>query len=190
MTSLLRTISKAPEGLTKFIKPESACYNDSVLGSDVLFPFTFTKGVLDITYDGNNFEADMVTDICNAPLDETDTAVRIIGGGGHIVTSLGDNFKDYIRAWRYATIDVGSPILVHLPAQVIRVQQANPEHINSTSDNIYTISSERPSNDDFLYGNTTTKFNTTYVFKTPLTFTIVESGVTQYITFRTIFNQE
>jgi hypothetical protein len=28
------------------------------------------------------------------------------------------------------------------------------------------------------------------VFKTPLTFTIIEGGVTQYITFRTAFDQE
>ena len=190
MTSLLRSTAKIPESLTKFVKPESPCYSDSVLGRDVLFPFTFAKGVLDITYDGNNFEADMVTISNEDPVAETDTAVRIIGGGSRIVTSLGDKFKDYIRAWREGTIDAGSPILVHIPAQIIRVQQVNPEHINSTSNNAYTISSIEPSNNDFLDGNSTTNYNSTYVFKTPLTFTIVESGVTQYITFRTIFNQE
>ena len=145
--------------------------------------------MLDITYEGNNFEADMVTDICQGPANaEIDLAVQIIGGPV-VVRALGDNFKDYVRAWRNATIDAGSPIEIYYAPQMIRVQQADPDHI-SDNDDSYRVSTTAPSNDSYLTGSSTNNYLSTYIFKTPLTFTIVESGVTKYITFRTVLDQE
>jgi hypothetical protein len=189
MSSLLRVVSQKKDGLTKFLKPESPAYNDSVLGEVVLFPFTVTKGVLDITYDGNNFEADMVTSTGNAPSAETDLACQITSGP-IVIRALGDKFKDYVRAWRDGTIDAGSPIEIYQAPQMIRVQQADVEHINANSSNSYRVSTTVPSNDSYLAGTSTNSYLSTYIFKTPLTFTIVESSVTTYITFRTMMDQE
>jgi len=189
MTSLLRSFAIRKEGLTRFIKPESPCYEDTGLGEIVLFPFTLTNGVLDISYEGNTFEADMVDSLNEAPLDETDVAIKIMGGP-QIVTSLGDNFKSYVRAWRDGTIDVGSPIEIHITPQMLRVQEVDSNHVVADSGESYLISTEAPSSDMYIAGSETTKYNTTYVFKTPLTFTILESDVKQYITFRTILDQE
>jgi hypothetical protein len=119
----------------------------------------------------------------------SNTAVRIMGGP-FLVTSLGSKFKAYISSWRAATIDVGSPIEVDVPGQVLKVQGAARELVNSISDNNWTLSTQRPESDNYITGNALDGFNTTYVFKTPLTFTIKESGVTKYIVFRTIFDQE
>jgi hypothetical protein len=130
----------------------------------------------------------MVTSTGNAPSSETDIAVQIIGTP-ELVTSLGDNFKAYIRAWRTGSIDAGSPINIYIRPQVVRVQEAQHANIDA-QDNSYKISTEPPASDRYPTGALANTYQAKYVFKTPLTFTIVESGVTQYITFRTIFEQE
>ena len=188
MSSAIRSLGEKKEGLTRFIKPESPVYTDDD-DYDRLFPFSYNNGVLDITYDGNNFKSLMVDISGNEPLAETDLAVRIMGGP-RLVTSLGSKFKAYIRSWREGFIDVGSPIEVYLPSQVVKVQEVDPVQTNSNSGESYKISTQAPAGDNYIYGNTTNRYYTTYIFKTPLTFTIKESGVTQYITFRTILDQE
>jgi hypothetical protein len=175
------------EGLTRFIKPETPVYSDGI--DNVLFPFSYSNNVLDITFEGNTFKASMVDSINQEPNAESDTAVRIISGPS-LVTSLGNNFKDYVRAWRSGTIDVGSPIRVIVAPQVVRVQEASISHVTANSGQAWTISTTPPSCDNFIVGNEANKYNTSYIFKTPLTFSIVEGGVTQYITFRTMLDQE
>jgi len=185
---MLRGYAIRKEGLTTFIKPESACYYDNILDRDVLFPFSYSNGVLDISYSGNRFKAEMVDNLNQSPNGETSTAIRVTGGP-QLVTSLGENFKAYIRAWRDGSIDADSPILIHIAPQVIRVQEVDYAFINADGDS-YMISSQPPSGDGYTVGNDANQYRTTYVFKTPLTFTIVESGVVQYITFRTMMDQE
>jgi hypothetical protein len=144
---------------------------------------------LDISYAGNTFEADMVTTTGQAPDSETDIAIQILSGP-RLVTSLGNNFKAYIRAWRDGTIDPNSPINIYTNPQVIRVQEAQEANINANSGNSYKISSQPPASDTYPTGEVANDYQTKYVFKTPLTFTIIESGVTQYITFKTAIDQE
>ena len=187
MTSVIRRVAVRKEALTRFVKPESPVYYN---GSDnVLFPFSYSNQVLDISYDGNNFESLMVNNINQDPNSETVTIVRIMSGA-FLVTSLGDKFKAYVRAWRSGTIDANSPIEVVIPAQVMRVQEALIDNITADSEDSWRISTSRPSCENHIFGSDANKYNTTYIFKTPLTFSIVESGVTQYITFKTALDQE
>ena len=187
MSSVLRTFAVKKEGLTSLIKPDSPCYNNGTI--DVLFPFSYSNGVLDITYSGNNFKTVMVDVINQAPDSETETAVSILGGT-YLATALGDNFKAYIRSWRNGTIDSGSPINIYIAPQLVRVQEASYANIDSLSGDSYKISTQAPASDTYPTGNEENNYQTTFVFKTPLTFTIVESGVIQYITFKTMFDQE
>ena len=189
MSSVLRSIAQKKEGITKFIKPESPCYYDSSIDDNRLFPFVYSNGVLDISYDGNNFKSEMVDNTGNSPNSETTTAVRILSGP-RLVTALGENFKAYIRAWRNGSIDVNSPIEIYIPSQVIRVQEADINNINSDSGDSYRISEAAPIGDNYMSGSAANGYNTTYAFKTPLTFSIKEGGITKYITFRTIMDQE
>jgi hypothetical protein len=196
MSSVVRSLGSTQQGLTRFVKPESPCYIFEIINPGEgeiilqrLFPFSFTSGVLDITYAGNNFKSVMVDVTGEAPLDETDTAVRIIGGP-RLVTSLGDNFKAYIRAWRDSTIDAGSPITLEIPCHVVRVQEGDLNSVSADSGDSYLISDNLPAGDNYISGNSTNSYNATYIFKTPLTFSIVESGVKKYITFRSIMDQE
>lgn len=187
MTSVLRTFAIRKEGLTRFVKPESPCYNNGLL--EVLFPFSYTNGILDITYDGNNFKAIMVDVPNQAPESESDTAVSILSGP-YLATALGDNFKEYIRSWRASTIDAGSPIEIYIAPQLMRVQEAEYANIDANNGNSYKISTNAPASDTYPSGNVANDYQTTYVFKTPLTFTILEGGVIKYITFKTILDQE
>jgi hypothetical protein len=189
MSSLSRFYPEVKQGLTRFLKPESPCYEDTGFGQIVLFPFSYSNGVLDISYSGNTFEADMVTATNIAPSSETDVSIRIIGGP-FLVSSLGSKFKDYIRAWRDGTIDAGSPIEIDVQPQIYRVQQADSVNIDANSGRSYQVSTKKPSSDYYVTGSIQNVYQTTYIFKTPLTFTIVESGETKYITFRTQLDQE
>lgn len=187
MSSGIRSVNELKLGLTRFLKPESPCYDD---GTNVrLFPFSYDNGVLDITYSGNDFESIMVDTTGNNPLSETDTAIRL-SGSPRLVTSLGNNFKAYIRAWRVDTIDEGSPIELYIPSQVVRVNEADINNVSANSGASYIESTTAPSSDNYISGGSANEYYSTYIFKTPLTFTIVESGVTKYITFRTKLDQE
>ena len=130
----------------------------------------------------------MVDNTGNSPNSETDIAVQVMSGP-YLATSLGDNFKAYIRAWRNSTIDAGSPINVYIAPQLMKVQEADINNISANSGSSYQISTESPAGDNYTSGTVANSYRTKYIFKTPLTFTIVESGVTQYITFRTILDQ-
>jgi hypothetical protein len=187
MTSVLRSPAVTKEALTKFIKPESPSYDNGPL--DVLFPFSYSNQVLDITYEGNNFKSIMVDNTDREPVSEPDTLVRILSGP-YLVKSLGPNFKAYIRAWRADTIDAGSPIEIYVAPQVLRVQEADYENISSISEESFKISTSAPVSDNYITGDATNNYKTTYIFKTPLTFTIVESSIIKYITFKTAIDQE
>lgn len=187
MSSVLRTIAVKREGITLFVKPESPTYNN---GSDnVLFPFSYSNQVLDITYEGNNFQSRMVDVTGEDPISETDTIIRIVSGA-YLATSLGENFKEYIRSWRSSTIDADSPIEIYIAPQLLRVQEASYANISSDSGDSWKISTSIPASENYISGDATNNFNTKYIFKTPLTFTIIESGVKKYITFKTALDQE
>ena len=189
MSSVIRSYGLVKEGLTRFIKPESPTYEEGT--NDVLFPFSYSNGVLDISYSGNNFKTTMVDVVNVDPISatETKTAIRIMGGP-YLATQLGNNFKAYIRAWRDGTIDAGSPIEVNIPAQLLRVQEVSYLNVSADSDELYTISTQAPASDTYPTGTVANNYETKYLFKTPLTFTIMEGGVKQYITFRTVLDQE
>ena len=187
MSSTMRALAVKKEGLTRFIKADSACYDAG--DNNRLFPFSYSNQVLDITYTGNNFKSRMVDDTNNNPGSETATTISILGGS-YLVTSLGENFKAYVRAWRSGTIDAGSPIEVIVPAQLLRVQEAEIINVSANSEDSWLISTSAPSGDNYISGNDTNKYHTTFIFKTPLTFSIVEAGVKKYITFRTGLDQE
>ncbi len=185
MTSIARTYASRKEDLTEFLRVSTPCYYNG--SYNLLFPFTYSNNVLDITYEGNNFKEQMVDNTGNAPNRDANTAISILGGT-YLITSLGEKFKEYIRAWR-TDIDAGSPINVVIAAQMYRVQEADILNVNGNA-NSYNVNTSLPSSDNYVAGSVENKYQTTLVFKTPLTFTTVELGETKYITFKTMFDIE
>lgn len=190
MTSFMRVKAETKQGLTLFVKPDTPCYNESAFGGDIIpFPFSYNSGVLDINYTGNNFKAANVDVNGVEPDSESDVTVRITSGP-YLVTSLGNNFKDYIRAWRASSIDSGSAIDIHIAPQVMKIQIGDPSSVTAGSGNSYLISTSAPNGENYVIGNNSNSYWTSYIFKTPLTFTIMEGGVKQYITFTSHIDQE
>jgi hypothetical protein len=187
MSSAVRSPALRQEGLVRFVKVESPSYNNGY--NTVLFPFTYSNQVLDITYAGNNFKSVMVDEINESPSGEASLSISMLGGL-NLATSLGPNFKAYIRSWRSGTIDAGSPIEVVVAPQMIRAQEASFGNISSSSGNSWKITISQPTGDNYITGDSNNKYRTTYIFKTPLTFSIVESGEKKYITFKTVFDHE
>jgi hypothetical protein len=73
---------------------------------------------------------------------------------------------------------------------MFKVQEADSANIEADSGSSYMVSTRPPASDNYTSGSIANKYRTVYVFKTPLTFTIVEGGVTKYITFKTMMDQE
>jgi len=184
MSSVLRSTATPPILPTKFHRIESPIYDDSSLTRFMLFPFTYSNGVLDIQYI-DSFEADMVTSTGNPPESEPSVSVQLMGGTS-LVQSLGPNFLAYINAWRTG-IDSGSQIKIYINGVV---QKVKATYNNFVGDSVYQVTTTPPSSDDYSVGTTNDSFRTTWVFKKPLTITTVESGVTQYITFVTRFDED
>jgi hypothetical protein len=186
MSSVIRSVAVKKEGTVRFFKLQTPCYSEDF---NRLFPFSYQNGVLDISYTGNNFKQQMVDVTGNSPNTESTTAVQVFGSV-KLVHSLGDNFKSYIRAWRNTTIDVDSPIEVYMPCQVLRVQEADRSYVTATDGDVYNINTMPPAGENYTSGSELNAYNSKYIFKTPLTFTIKEGGVTQYITLSSIPDQE
>lgn len=183
---MLRSFALPPKAHTKFHAVMTPSYDDDATVTTNLlpFPFTYSNGALDIQYI-DNFKANMVDTTGNDPLDEPTDAVQLLGGAS-LVTSLGDNFKSYVRAWRDATIDVGSPIEIYVNPTVQKIQFT--KFVDDSSS--WRLTTEPPSGDNYTIGTDLNKYRSTWIFKTPLTFTIVESGVTKYITFNSQVSED
>jgi hypothetical protein len=185
MSSIVRQYSQVKQSGTKFTLIDGPSYNDTSLGIDLLFPFTFDKdGILDINLI-DNFQADMITTPDKYPNNECKLAIRLCGSN-HLVRGLGNNFKNYIRAWRDATIDSGSPINIYVPGAVVKVQQSMPEFLQDYD--TFQVANVPPPSDNFFGGNSTNKYRTTYCFSQPMTITTKEGGQTKYITLRSVFD--
>jgi hypothetical protein len=152
-------------------------------------PFTFNRrnGELDIDASIAGFQETMIDISEQLVTRDLDVLVRYIGTTGHIVNSLGNKFKEFIRSWRQDTIDEDSPINIYTKPSVMRVMVYAPRLGVTHGRDIYpaTIRGgiEDTSPDSNKYYNNQCIY-TTYVFKTPLVFTIVESGVTRYVIFQ------
>lgn len=151
-------------------------------------PFTFDRSTAELDIDATigGFQGSMI-DISNqAPTRDLDVIVRYMGGS-HIVQRLGDTFKEYIRSWREGTIDPGSDITIHTKPVITKIIVQDPSLGTNYGFDTYpavarggTVNNA-PDNTEY-YSNLA--IYSTYVFKTPLVFTIVESGVTKYVIFQ------
>jgi len=186
MSSIVRQYAQTKTALTKFTLVDGPSYNSSSLGRDILFPFTWNNGTLDINLI-DDFQERMIDISGMSPSDECDFAVRQMGGP-RVVRAIGNNFKNYIRSWREGTIDDNSPIDVYIQGVVMKVQMVNPIDLNDSG--VARVSTEAPTSNNYTVGGPSNKYRTSYCFQQPLTLRIRESGVPTYITFRTSFDED
>ena len=194
MTSVLRSEQAAAKPFTKFVPIKSMVYRDSVTNRVVLIPFSYKNGVLDIAIQDGSQDL-----IDNGDYENTNghnnRMVKLMGGEGR-VTSLGANF----RTWLTNVIDDSATELsIQVAPVMTRVQQVvqgahdyvwddSSTYPPLNSQYSYRESTEPPESDQYIIaGDEGNKFNSAWVFKTPITVKYKSGGVYSYATLTTQF---
>lgn len=185
MTSVMRYKSQIGKDVPKIIGVSGPLYLDTVLNYNMLFPFTYSNGLLDLVYI-DNFYNNMVaipnkepfSSACNPPL-----LSRVMGGIG-MVTRIGPKFTEYLNAW----LILSTQYKVHINASVTKVQTYLPSEIYSNVP--FRISDNSPDSDTYPWGGVNDDYRTTWIFKSPLTLSYYNSTLnkTQYLTLQSNYN--
>ena len=192
MSSVLRTDVGKAKPFTKFTSVKTPTYYDGNLGHDVLIPFSYKNGVLDIADQDDSMTMINNGDIFNN-YGESWRIVKQMGGEGR-VTSLGPNFLTWITAYlNYEYTVDSSSISIQVAPVMTRVQQTvsvnGPNQLNSK----YAITygnTDKPSTDQYILdGNDANNYFSVWVFKSPITLNFYDSdgSSVKYISLYTQF---
>ena len=189
MSSALRTMATVPKD-GKFDNISTPCYFDIGLDYDTPVPFTVVNGVLDIAL--TNADVESFVNNGNSPGDDTEFQAKMMGGK-RLVTAIGTNFNTYLRK-RIQGIDTlesaysGELTIVVNPVMT-KVQLAQPGQVQGLAfENVYGVNDYPPSSDEYVGGNETNNYYTSWVFYKPMTVRFVSSASAtgyKYITFST-----
>jgi hypothetical protein len=168
-------------------------YGDTVLNESVPIPFTIKNGVLDIAITNSSVQ-DFINN-GNTPDDDTEFQAKQMGGR-RLVTSLGPNFVTYLQRHIQNIDSLGAmysgelSIVVH--GVMTKVQLAQPGQIQGlTFENVYGVNDYPPTSDEYVGGDDSNKYYTSWVFYKPLTIRFVSSlSATgyKYMTFSTHYD--
>jgi hypothetical protein len=198
MSSAFRTIA-VPVKDGKFDNISTPSYWDSRFGGDdedgpfTPLPFTVVNGVLDIAITSSSVQT-FIND-GNEPEDDTEFQVKQMGGR-RLITSLGSNFTTYLRN-RIDNIDsLGSPysgeLVIVVKPVMTKIQLAQPGQVQGlTFENVYGVNDYPPTSDEYVGGDESNKYFTSWVFFKPLTVRFVSSDSAtgyKYMTFSTHYD--
>jgi len=188
MTSTLRSYVARKELPTTSTMITSAYYTGSD-GNYHLFPFTYNNGTLDLSLTDPSFQTDYM-DTPNRKPDDTlgDPAHRyLLRGGAGLVAALGPNVVKYIRAaW---DLSASSPVRIQQTGSMTKVQEMDaPDDGESFLERGCYESPNPPLNDE--YPTPGPHYRSPWIFKTPLTISIVRGGVTSYLTFASTIGRD
>lgn len=186
MSSILRYTATTKELPVKFTGISGPYYDDSTYGYQ-LFPFTFKNGVLDLNINSDNFITAFNDGDSPSSTGTSGYKYGKLMGGSGLVTSLGPNMVQYIKNW--LSPDADTPIAIYTNGVMTKVQYSDNNTLDA-DDEAYTNSTIPPSGDNYVWGGETDKFKTAWIFKQPLTFTCVVSGVTRYVTLYTVLQTD
>jgi hypothetical protein len=177
----------------KFDNISTASYNDSSLDNDVPIPFTVENGVLDIAITNSSVQSFVSNG--TSPADDTDYQAKQMGGR-RLITSIGTNFNTYLRK-RIQSIDslvaaYAGELIIFVNPVMTKVQLAQPGQVQAlTFEDVYGVNDYPPTSDEYIGGDETNKYFTSWVFYKPLTIRFVSSASAtgyKYITFSTHYD--
>jgi len=197
MSSLLRTVA-TPIKDGKFDNISTLSYEDTGLSNNVPVPFTAQNGILDIALTNSsveNFVNNGVNPLGEDSLDDTEYQVKMMGGK-RLITSIGPNFNTYLRKRIQGIESLGAPYSGDLSIVVnpvmTKIQLAQPGQVQGlTFENVYGVNEYPPTSDEYVGGNETNNYYTSWVFFKPLTVRFVSTtSVTgfKYMTFSTHYD--
>jgi hypothetical protein len=192
MSSILRTVA-SPVKDSKFDNISTPCYFDNDLDEDVPIPFTVINGVLDIAITNSSVE-DFVNN-GSSPDDDTEYQAKKMGGS-RLVSSFGPNFNTYLRKRIQIINGLGSAydgeLTIVVNPVMTKVQLAQPGQVlGLTFENVYGVTDYPPTSDEYVGGNETNKYFTSWVFVKPLTVRFVSSSSAtgyRYLTLSTHYD--
>ena len=177
---------------TKFQHIKTQSYYDSDLGYDTPIPFVYANGVVDIRIQ-NNIENDLINDVYDGN-EYSDFLVESLGGTG-LASRLGPTFIRWLNDW-VPNYGFDSSVIdtfeVYTPATMTKVQvkpnNDNDAVLNNYFDrDSYGISSLPPTGTGYVAGTAENKYNTVWVFQSPLTIKFQYNGSPRYLTYQTTF---
>ena len=198
MSSVFRSFATTYKTTTKFFDIITPSYTDDVIVDDynLPIPFTVANGVLDINV---NQSSDIQSFVNNgtAPENDPDTQVKYMGGTA-IVNSLGPNMVTWVRKLIENQESLGGaytgPLNIYIKPVMTKIQCPAPSQKEEDAlrdGGVWGITTEAPASDDYIRGDSTNNFFTSFVFKTPLTIQFEITGVGyKYFTLTSQFSED
>ena len=178
---------------TKFDNISTPTYYDNILGDNVPIPFTVKNGVLDIAITNSSVEA-FIND-GNQPNDDAEFQAKQMGGR-RLITSLGPNFTLYLQR-RIQNIESLSSLyldelVIFINPVMTKIQLAQPGQVQGlTFESVYGVNDNPPTSDEYVGGDISNKYFTSWVFYKPLTVRFISSSSAtgyKYMTFSTHYD--
>jgi len=170
MSSTVRQFAETKTALTKFQNISTPCYYNDEIVESLPLPLSCKNGVLEIEL----VDSDITNFVNNGdtPWTDNDYYTTSFGGvqvrmmsGPRLATELGDNFKTWLRNW--AGVSSSAEVKVLANPVMIRVQSAGAG--NDLDENeVFDGFSNSFSGEDFIGGDESNHYYSTWVFKTPL----------------------
>lgn len=175
----------------KFDNISTPSYDDAV--GDIPIPFTVTNGVLDIAIANSNIERFRN----NGTDPRTDSRFQAKQMGGRaLITSFGPDMLIYLQRLiqnldSLPSLYVGEITIVANPVMT-KIQLAQPGQAQGLeSEKVYGVNNYPPTSDEYVGGDNSNKYFTSWVFYKPLTVRFISSSNTtgyKYMTFSTHYD--
>ena len=170
MSSIVRQYAVTKTGLTKFQNISTPCYYNNELDESLPLPLSCRSGLLEIEL----LDSD-ITDFVNngdAPWTQDDFYSTSFGGlqvrmmsAPRLATELGPNFKTWLRNW--AGVSSNAKVSILANPTMIRIQSAGAG--NDLDENeVFDGFSNSFAGEDFIGGDESNHYYSTWVFKSPL----------------------
>lgn len=193
MTSTLRSYSSFATP-TKFFDVLTPAYSDNtILGSyDIPIPFTVSNQVLDINTAQSSAAA---TFVANGDSPETNVHFQCkFLGGARVVSAFGPNMLTWLskRIQNHESLGApyDGPLLLTVQPLMTKIQLASPEQGDGplNDESVYGITDAAPSSSEYIGGDESSSYYTTWIFKTPMTIRYRGPSGFRYMTMTSQFS--
>lgn len=195
MSSVLASFAPIAQPPTKFFDILTGVYTENLIAANygLPIPFVVVNQILDINVAQSS---DVQTFVTNG--DTPGTGVSFQGkvmGGGSLVKSFGPNMTEWLRNRITNAEGLGSqysgPLVLYVRPFMVKIQlAAQAQGANPLNDEaVYGITTEAPTQTEYIGGSPSNNFLTAWVFKTPMSVQYEDaSGVSKYLTMTTQFS--
>jgi hypothetical protein len=196
MSSIQSEFATKLRTATKFCNIMTPGYDEVELGNNnTPIPFIIIKETLDIAITSSSVQTFINNG--NTPNQGDEYQAKMMGGK-KLITSLGPNMITYIRNLINTQDILGAPydgeLLIYIKPVMTKVQIAQPNNVNALIDSvIFGINDQAPTSDEYIGGEFSNNYYSSWVFYSPLTVRYVSSASTtgyRYITFTTDFTED